>query len=219
MKKILFLSFLFLTINFTLNSQIYLGFSGGVNAAGIRFDNDVQQNGFRKIDKPRYGYKAGLTGDFYFAKVLAVQVDLDYTLKGFAYELTYSEGYKIFNYGQISAAGKIDLNPDSKVIVSPFLAPYAAYWISGKRMQSDYKTGIIDIDKIYLSGDTTFAYNRYDIGIIAGINFKFEQPNHRYFELGIRYEQGMISTDIEKVDGWRNKNLSIYFRYVYRVKK
>ena len=70
-----------------------------------------------------------------------------------------------------------------------------------------------------LSSDTTFAYNRHDVGLIAGIDFNFEQQNNRRFVLGMKYEQGMISTDIEKVDGWINKNFSIYFRYMFRVKK
>jgi Outer membrane protein beta-barrel domain len=202
-----------------INSQIYLGFTVGGNGANVTFDDDDMQHGFKSIDKLRYGYNVGISGDYYFAKVLSVELDFSYTLKGFAFEQTYSSGFKQFNYGQVNAAGKIDLNPDSDIIISPYLSPYAAYWISGKRMQTDIKTGIPRIDKIDLKSDTTYAYNRYDLGIIIGVDFKFEQPNHRYFILGTKYEQGMISTDIDKVDGWRNKNFSIYFRYMFRVKK
>lgn len=218
MKKFIIVSIL-LFFSFSVNSQIYLGFTGGLNGANVRFDDDALQRAFKYKDKLRYGYNVGLTGDFYFSKVLSVDVDFLYTLKGYAYEQTYSMGYKQFNYGQISAAGKLDLNPGSDVIVSPYIAPYGGYWITGKRMHSDFKTGIVEEDKIYLSNDSTFAYNRYDIGIAAGVDFKFKQQYHRQLVVGIKYEQGMVSTDIDKVDGWLNKNFSIYIRYLFRVKK
>lgn len=219
MKIVVIAFFLIVLSVFQINSQIYLGFTAGGNGANVTFDDDLMQLGFKSIDKLRYGYNVGLSGDYYFADVLAVELDFAYTLKGFAYKQTYSRGFKQFNYGQVNAAGKIDLNPDGDIIVTPYLSPYVAYWISGKRMQTDIKTGVLEQDKIILKSDTTYAYNRYDSGLIIGVDFKFKQPNHRYFILGTKYEQGMVSTDIEKVDGWKNKNLSIYFRYMFRVKK
>lgn len=218
--KIIIITFFLVVFSVSkIDSQIFLGFTAGGNGANVTFDDDVTQNSFKYIDKLRYGYNIGVSGDYYFAKVLSVELDFLYTLKGFAYEQTYSSGFKQFNYGQANAAGKIDLNPDGDIIISPYLSPYVAYWLSGKRMQTDIKTGVMEQDKIILKSDTTYAYNRYDSGIIIGVDFKFKQPNHRYFILGTKYEQGMVSTDIEKVDGWRNKNFSIYFKYMFRVKK
>ncbi len=99
-----YIAILFFLIFFSFSgvySQIYVGFLAGANGANVRFDDDDLQKAFRYKDKLRYGYKVGVTGDFYFAKVLSVGVDLEYTLKGYAFKQTYSEGFKQFNYAQI----------------------------------------------------------------------------------------------------------------------
>ncbi len=219
MKKTFILILYFLTVFASVQAQIYVGGNVGVNFSGIRFDDKVLQQSFRYYDKIRYGINTGINGDFYFSKILSVDADLAYSQKGYAYEQTYSQGYKQFEYVQISANGKLDLNPDSKVIFSPYVGTYGAFWAAGKRMKSNYKTGIIYEDKITLSSDTTYSYNRYDTGIIGGFEVKFKINYKRYFTIGIKYEHGMISTDIEKVDGWKNKNLSLYTRLLFRIKK
>ena len=204
---------------FQLNSQIFVGFTAGINGANIRYDNDYWQQSFREVDHLRYGYNVGVSGNYFFSKVLSVEIDFLYTLKGFTYKQTYISGFKQFNYGQVNAAGQLVLNPDSDILIAPYLSPYLAYWISGKKMETNARTGDYDEGKIVLSSDTTFAYNRYDMGLTAGVDFMFEISRYRTFILGAKYEHGMISTDIEKVDGWRNKNFSIYFRYMFKIKK
>ncbi len=219
MRKIqLILIFIFL---FIINSfsQIYFGGIIGANASKIKFDDNSVQKEFRYIQIPRYGYNAGVTGLFYFSEALNVKTDLLYTNKGFAYSQPYSKGYKIFNYAQLSIAGQVDLNPKASIVFSPFISPYGAYWISGKRSFFDYKKDNFITDKIYLNSDTTFSYNRYDLGISAGIEAKFRQKYHQWLVVGLKYEQGMVSTDIKKVLGWKNKNFSIYLEYFYRIKR
>lgn len=217
-KAITLLSLFFLTIS-NSNSQIYLGGFLGLNASKIQFDDQNIQDNFKYIQNFRFGYSSGLSGLFYFSKALNVKTDLLYTQKGFAYSQTYSKGYKVSNFVQISAAGQIDLNPKKKLIFSPYMAPYLGYWISGKRAFFDYQNQNFITDKIYLNSDTSFAYNRLDVGIAVGFEVKFKQNYHQWLVLGARYEQGMLSNDIEKVQGWKNRNLSIYLEYFYRIKK
>jgi len=217
MKKILTIIFIFL--NLSAYPQIYGGFKVGANVASVRFDNEDLNESFKYIGKPYWGYNAGFNANFYFSKVLNLKTELKYSSKGFKYEQTYYYGYKTFNYGQFSSFGQIDLNPDGNVLVSPFMGPYTAYWISGVRYQYDVKGNTYDYDKIYLNSDTTFAYNRFDSGIIVGVDFKFEKSNHKKLVMGMMYELGMVTTDIEKVDGWKNRNLTLYLELYYRLKK
>jgi len=217
LRNIFFL--IFILLSSISSSQIYLGGEFGGNASKIRFDDDNIQKDFKHIQNFEYGYSAGLSGLFYFSKVLDVKTNLQYTKKGFAYSQTYSKGYKTFDYLQISAAGQLDINPKDDIVFSPYIGTYGAYWISGTRSFFDYKQNIFINDKIYLNSDTSFAYNRYDLGITAGIEAKFEQNYYRWLILGVKYELGMVSTDMEKVLGWKNQNLSVYLEYFFRIKK
>ncbi|MEA3450558.1 MAG: outer membrane beta-barrel protein [Bacteroidota bacterium] len=198
-------------------SQIYLGGEFGGNASKIRFDDNIIQEDFKHIQDYQYGYSAGLSGLFYFSKVLNVNTDLLYTKKGFAYTQPFSDGYKTFDYLQLSAAGQLDLNPKDDIVFSPYIGTYGAYWISGERSFFDYKQNTFVTDKIYLNSDTSFAYNRYDLGVTVGIEAKFEQNYYRWLVLGLKYEHGMLSTDIEKVLGWKNRNLSVYLKYFFKT--
>ncbi len=216
MKFSAFILFFLLIFIYNSNSQIYFGIISGLNSANIRFVDDEVNKSFSAIENNRFGYNAGICGDFYFSKVLSVEIDLAYTTKGFNFEQTYSRGYKQFNYIQLNANGKIDFNPDEDIIFSAYVAPYAAYWLSGKRMISGVNYGYV-VDKIPLQSDTTFRYNRYDLGLIFGTEMKFEQENDALFIIGLKYEHGMISTDIDKVDGWFNRNISLYFRYLFNL--
>lgn len=201
------------------NSQIYMGISGGANASNVRFDDADVQDAFRYKDKPHFGTTISYVSDFYFGQVLSLMVDAGYTVKGLKYKQTYSQGYKKFEFLQLIIAGKVDLNPEADFIVSPYIAPYGAYWLAGEKQHSDYKTGVIKEEKINLKNDTAFQYNRYDIGLVAGIDFKVKAGRKNYFIFGLRYEHGMLSSDIDKVDGWKNRNLNIYMKFLFRIKK
>lgn len=217
--KFLFLSLSLFLISITSNSQIFMGWNVGINNSKVKFDDDEINESFKYIGKPKYGFHGGLNSYFYFSKVLDLKADIDYTTKGFKYEQTYYYGQKTFNYGQLNTLGQIDLNPYSDVIISPYIGAYVGYWIWGTREQTDLKTGISEKDKIYLKNDSTFSYNRYDSGLSAGVDFKFQQPKKRLLIIGLKYEYGMITTDIDKVAGWKNRNMSIYLQYFYRLKK
>jgi len=217
--KLLFITLNLLFTTFILSSQIYLGWNAGLNTSEVKFDNEEYNESFKHIGRPKFGYSAGINSYFYFSKVLDLKTDILYTTKGFRYEQTYYYGHKTLNYGQINLQGQIDLNPDADIIFSPYIGSYAAYWISGKSVQTDLRLGYTDKEDIYLKRDSTFAYKRYDSGISAGIDMKFNQPNYKLIVIGIKYELGMITTDIDKVAGWKNRNLNIYFKYYYRVKR
>ncbi|MBN2662303.1 MAG: hypothetical protein JXR68_01525 [Bacteroidales bacterium] len=217
--KFLFLALSLFLISSTTNSQIFMGWNAGLNNSKVKFDDDEINESFKYIGKPLYGFHGGLSNYFYFSKVLDLKIDMEYTTKGFKYKQTYYYGQKTFNYGQLNMQGQIDLNPYSDVIISPYLGAYVGYWIWGTREQTDLKTGIYEKDKIYLKNDSTFSYNRYDSGLSAGVDFKFPQPNKRLLIIGVIYEYGMITTDVDKVAGWKNRNMSIYLQYFYRLKK
>lgn len=218
MKYFFLITFFFL-FGLNLNSQIYLGWNIGGNNSKVRFDDNSYNESFKYIGKPKFGYNAGITNYFYFSKALDLKTEILYTTKGFKYEQSYYFGHKTFNYGQLNLSGQMDLNPYSDVIVAPYIGSYVGYWIWGVATQTDLKLGTTETDNIYLKNDSTFAYNRYDSGLSAGVDFKFVQDNKRFVVLGLKYEFGMVTTDIEKVAGWKNRNISIHFQYFYRFKR
>ncbi len=219
MKRI-FLQLSVVIISLTASySQIYIGAGGALNSSTVHFDDDSYNQTFKYIGKTKFGFNAGINGYFYFSKVLDLKVEMQYLTKGFKYSGTYSYGQKTFNYGQVNLMGQMEFNHDADVVIAPYLGAYIGYWISGTRTQTDIKTGVTDEDIIYLKGDTTFSYNRYDSGISAGVDFKFPQANHKYLILGTRYDYGMITTDIDKVAGWKNRTFSLYLQYYFRLKK
>ncbi len=213
------LFFLFLILSINTDSQIYLGGNLGLNIAKVHFDSDDLNNSFKYIGRPKFGYNAGVVANFYFSRVLNLKTDLQYSQKGFKYEQTYVNGFKTFNYAFLSACGQLDVNPYDDIIFSPYLGAYFAFWISGIRQESNIKTNTTQRDIIYLKSDSSFAYNRYDSGIVPGFELKFKQKNKRWLILGLKYDFGMISTDVDKVAGWKNRNLTIYLHYVFRIKR
>ena len=116
--------------------------------------------------------------------------------------------------------GQVDLTPDSKIIVSPYISPFVAYWLSGTMSFWDSKNNVYVTDEeIYLGNDTTFRYNRYDTGILTGIDFKIKQPHHRFWTIGFCYEYSMLTTAREEIYGWKNRNIKFYIQYFYRIRK
>jgi hypothetical protein len=208
----------FLIIATNLQSQIYLGLSTGISASKIHFDDESLQKNFRPIQKFSKNFIYDINSELYFGQVLNLNISATYLSKGFDYEQTYVKGYKHLRYIEIQTAGQIDINPDDKLIFSPYIGTYAAYWLSGERRYFDYKNNIYLTDSINFGNDSTFRYNRYDLGIIGGIDIKFPQKrNKKIIISGIRYEQGMISTDIEKVNGWKNRTFIVYLRYIFKL--
>ncbi len=205
---------------FSCDAQVFVGMSSALNFSRVRFDDDDFQESFKAKEKFRAGYAVSGVADIYFGEVLSLMVEASYTTKGFAYRQTYSQGFKRFNFAELLLAGKIDLNPDAKLAVfSVYLAPYAAYWLSGIKQHSDYKTGVIYETDIKLKSDTSFAYNRYDAGIAGGVDCRLRASKTFYVALGLRTEYGMLSSDKERVLGWKNRNIAINLKFLLKIKK
>jgi hypothetical protein len=203
-----------------LSGQIYLGADFGINESKIRYDDEDYQKSFKHFQKFKKGYSGGITSLLYFSEVLDLKANLFYTQKGMRYLQTYSYNDKTLNYAQLDIGGQLDLSPHSKIMLSPYISPFTSFWISGYQTFWDNKNNqYITDQEIYLKNDTTFRYNRYDIGILTGIDLKIKQPKHRFWIIGFRYEYSMLTTAKEEVYGWKNRNICFYIQYVYRIKK
>lgn len=217
MRKILIILLLFIKTN--LFSQIFIGATGGINVSKIKYDNQYYNSIFSPFQKFRPGINSGLMSYLYFGKVMDVRLETSYSQKGFNYEDTYTKGHKNFSYAEISTAGQLDLNYDKKVNFSPYLGYFVAYWLSGKYQYFDYKNSEFITGNIYLKSDTTFAYNRIDLGLLAGIDTKIKLSRKQILTIGFRYEHGLLSTEKNKIDGWKNRNLSLYLALNFKINK
>jgi len=200
-------------------SQIYLGPIFGFNASKVRYDNEYYNESLKAFQKFRVGINSGFLTYFYFGKVMDVRAETIFTQKGFSFNDTYTSGYKVFGFAEENVAGQLDLNYDSKVMVSPYLGYFGAYWLYGKRKYFDYKNDIYITDKIYLKNDTIFEYNRIDLGLIAGVDFKYKLSKKQILTFGFKYEFSLLSSAKNKVDGWKNRNISIFLAYNFKISK
>ena len=214
--KLFFLTLLLINTDIA-KAQIYVGFGGGMNLSKVRYDNDTANSYLKEFQHFEKGFNGGFFSTFYFGKVLSVRSDLEYTQKGFQYTSTYRGEYKKFNFVEISTAGALDLNYDADIVITPFIGYCIAYWSSGTRGLFDVKNQIYQIDKIYLNSDTTFAYNRLDMGLTCGIEFRYKPTKKNLLTWGTKYEYGLMSSAKNKTDGWKNRNLSIFLAYNFKL--
>ncbi len=204
MKRIVFV---FLLLPLSVFAQFYLGVNAGVNASTVRFDDENFNKAFRQYLQPYWGYRFGISSEFYFAEALSLKTSAIYTRKGFKYQQTYTSGWKQFNYFQVSAAGKIDFNPFEETVFSFFVSPYIAYWISGRELEAYAKYNTLLTQDIYLGKDSSFRYNRYDAGVNLGFQITKQLSRKKRFFLELGYDFGMVSNAIENVFGTKNRSL------------
>ncbi|NDV79095.1 outer membrane beta-barrel protein [Dysgonomonas sp. 511] len=171
MKKYIIACLCICTLCLSLPAQIQVdyqpltfGIKAGVNLSSA--------GGDIKGTKSKIAYNAGITVDYAINPVLYILTGLEYTVKGYKYNMVKivdgdnstdyqkTNGYKkaeaVFIQLPVYAAYKLDLSRHSRIVT--FGGPYAAYGISGK---TDTDDGEVDT-----FGDK--GLDRLDFGIGFG---------------------------------------------------
>ena len=214
---IIFISCFIFILNINANAQFAIGFKSGVNMSYVRFANEYVHEAMKPIMKLKPGLNGGIVAEYYFVRGLAVQPEFIYTGKGYKYDQTFNDGKKRYDYLQCSVAGKVSSDNRDYRVFSAFIAPYFSYWLSGMRYHMDYKNREEQREKIDFN-NPDYTYNRLDAGIIVGVEYKVKQSKHRQLTIELRYEHGLISNNISKVDGLKNRSLSLAFGYRFSRK-
>ncbi len=218
MKRIIVVIFL-LIIGYTSQSQISLGFKGGVNFSKIRYTNKAEQEVVKETMQFRNDINAGLVNEIYFSKVLAVHTELLYSSKGYKYLLQFSEGHEKMNFLQINIGGMLENEINRNNYYYFIVSPYFGYWLFGRNYRVDSKTmQILDEKKVFkgeLEDGTLWEYNRWDAGVILTAGLKHDFSRYRHGFVDFRYEYGLVSNEKLNVSGSTNRVFSINFGYLF----
>ncbi len=211
--SLMLLSLLF----FQAFGQDNLALVAGANYSVVRFDNDLEQQAIEPYLRFRPGSNVSFSWEHYFAKTLSLSAGILYIRKGFAYEYTYSVGYKRYDYIILSAAGQMDVFSTGNTDLSVFVAPYAGYWVYGYRFELDYKNGVILGSRIDFK-DSTYEYNRWDAGIDLGLKAKLWQTESWALVVRGYYQWGRVSNDRYNVSGTKNRSFVIDAGLLFQIR-
>jgi hypothetical protein len=167
MKK----SFLLLAVMLTLGTAVQAQFSiipkAGISLANVNFDEDEEGQKSNLGLVAGVGFNIPITSDNFFA----IQPEILYVQKGYAYENQGVDVRSSFNYIDVPLLLKINFGGDAiKAYVNA--GPSFGYWLGGKIKADDEDVKIrfgdadnLTADEVTLDSDD---YNRLDIGLQFG---------------------------------------------------
>ena len=215
MKKNIFFFIILLFFYFpTVKGQFSIGIKSGLTFSKVKYVNNDINRLMKNFMQTKAGINGGIITQYYFVRGLAIQPEFYYSGKGFKYEQQYIEGKKRFDYLQLSIAGKVSTDPREEQIFAFYIAPFTSFWTSGKRWEVDSKDNESHESNFDFENDE-YTYNRWDAGILIGVEFRKTQTKHRQWLIDIRYEHGFISNNITSVDGTLNRVIYLSFGYMF----
>ena len=219
MKLIKFLLIILTTITFSsLNGQtLEISFSPGVSASWVKYQDKTAWQAVKTHIRPRVGYIVNIGAEYFFSPVLSLRTVTAYTQKGFAYQYTYRQGWKRFNYLCVNTLANIYLISHPQLSISFYLGGYGGYWLSGYKLEADYRNNQLLGEKINLT-DTTFSYNRLDAGPSAGLYLKYWQTYNQAVTLELGLQYSTVSNDRRNVAGTLNRSVLLLLGYVWVIK-
>jgi len=216
---ILFILFLFAAGN--LFSQFSIGLKSGINFSKVRYEDKAIQQSFGKTSvNNRVSTNEGLIFELFMGKVLAIQSEITFSPKGFTYIQPVLQGFQKFYYSQIEIGGKVDIKIDSKTRYYLLVSPYVAYWMWGKKMQTDLKTGDVFESKFVftgIDGGWDFEYNRLDAGLILSAGLKRKNKKGDFVVWNFKYEFGMVPNSKQIAVSTLNRVISLNLAYLFEL--
>lgn len=164
---VLILSIIF-NINAQDNNKSNTGIKVGYNLAAVSFDGDTETG-------QRHGFHAGLYGESFLLKALALQVELLYSQQG--YELKDDSGTFTQKFDYINLPLLLKIYPSENFFLEA--GPQVGYSISHKE-EFDSNFGLFDTSQ-------EFEPNNFDWGLNFGGAIKTDSG----VSLGVRYHLGL----------------------------
>ena len=206
MKKIFSLAIIALFSCAHLHSQEFnAGFTAGINMSQVSGDGN---SGFNKA-----GLIAGLFSNVDVSPLINLQMEINYSQKGSRRNPNTSEGDTDFfllrmNYIEIPVVARIDYKK--------FTFEAGAYYGQLINYHLEDELGEFDIP------EELNQFNNYDVGVIAGIYFKFTESlimNWRYSNSAIHFRQYDSEARFLFDSGMFHNVLSVNVRYVFYGQK
>ncbi len=204
-------------INFSYAQSLETSLSFGGSLSSVKYVDPAAWEAIKPYLKPKLGYTLDLSLEYLFSPVLGIRTQVAYTQKGFAYEYTYRQGWKRFNYLDISTQAHFYFVFLPSVEISAYMGAFGGYWLSGYKFEADYRGSLLLGEKIDFS-DTTFAYNRLEAGPVAGFRVKYWQTGSQAISLDLGMQYSTVSNDRQNVAGTKNRSLLLTIGYMWVIK-
>ena len=209
MKKLilLLLLFPFMEINAQekFKPQTMLGINGGINASEVYFSPSVKQI-------PTFGYLGGVVLKHISEPHLGIQLELNFTQKGWKENLDSSNVYaRKFNYLELPFMTHIEIGQNnSKLVVN--IGPTFSYLLSNSEtihLIDEYN------NKTYYN---TKIDNKIELGLCLGIGF-IQSTVIGDFQFESRFYQGINNIFKNNFDFSFSTNqvLSVKMSYLFRI--
>lgn len=164
--------------------------------------------------KNKFGFKAGVRGEYNFSETMYLGADLIYDQKGCKYDPTpYGEISMGQSYISLPIHFGYRYSVSESICLFGEAGPYFAYGIAGKTSADDGD----EEPNTFGDGDDEMNIKRFDAGI--GVRFGVE---YRKFQLHVGYDYGL--TGIAKDDHWffedkgsdyKNQNFYVGVAYMF----
>jgi hypothetical protein len=201
--------FLLVFIQISAKSQISFGIKYGINLTSVKYEESTSEKLMKPYKKIKFGLLFGGEAEIKINRVLVLDIDLIYTQKGLKYSQPgYSEGKIKMNYVEMPFAGKYLIGSPKKNPFGIFVGGYFAYWLNGKYLKTDFKTGSKQNEAVDFNSPD-HQYNRTDIGFYTGISKKIS----RRWIFDLRYTHGMFSSARNGTDALLSRVVSLSVTY------
>jgi len=203
MKQILILLFLTLGIFESVNGQVEVGVSTGLNISNCKSEDYLGL-----VHKPRQGYFVGISPSYVINEKAKLVFDLQYSRKGYIVkvtELTNSE----YRYSYFEIISEIEYNPVKPIVFG--LGISYAYrlneetkarsmdWISTRDFEFIKSSDFGITGKVKVFYKNIFGFVRYNFGLKDISNLTFASPSgnvadfslrNRNLQIGVGYNFG-----------------------------
>jgi len=211
LKINILVTFIILSINLVhgqskFQPSFYFGINQGVNFSKVYFDPSINQNFLR-------GYSGGLVFQYISEPHFGIQMELNYTQKGWTEQLQSPNSYtRKLSYIEVPFLAHAQLGGgNSKLTID--MGPFISNLLS-----QNEKTNITDetLKQPYFNKkiDRNFGY-----GVCVGIGFMEKTPIG-IFEIGCRYNHTLsyiFNTDFAYMSMSQNQVFSISLKYLVKL--
>ncbi len=206
--------FILLFANISVQAQKTFGLKFGMNESWITYEENATEKLMKPYKKIKSGIVFGAVAEIRLNPVMRVSANILYSQKGLKYKQPgYTEGKIKMNYLEIPVAGKYLVLSPKKNPLGIFFGGYGAFWLNGKYISTDFKTGESLNTKIDFNS-SEHQYSRTDAGIVFGFDKEFNSKNSSWnFEC--RYAHGMLSSARYRTDAMLHRVFSVSLTYLF----